>query len=87
MQGKPRIPPQIRTLRAPGIDPNLSSSLAMLSGSLAVGKPSAYARSSSTGSAPAALFTGSGAVEAGCKSGQRPALQRGRKPREDRPAS
>jgi|HubBroStandDraft_6_1064221.scaffolds.fasta_scaffold191259_3 hypothetical protein len=73
MQGKPRIPPRMRTLRALGIDPNPSSSLAVLSGSLAVGKPSAYDRSSSTGSAPAALFTGSGVVEAGCKAvkGQR----------------
>lgn len=70
MQAKPRIPPQMRTLRALGIDPNLSSSLEMLSGSRAVGKPSAYARSS-TG--PAALFIGSGVVEAGCKvvNGQR----------------
>jgi hypothetical protein len=67
MQAKPRIPPQMRTLRALGIDPNLSSPLAMLSGSLAVGKPSAYARSSSTGSAAAALFIRSGVVEAGCK--------------------
>jgi len=35
--------------------------------------PSACDRSSSTGSAPAALFTGSGVVEAGCKAvnGQR----------------
>ena len=63
----------MRTLRALGIDPNLSSPLAMLSGSLAVGKPSAYARSSTTGSAPAALFTGSGVVKGGCRAvnGQR----------------
>jgi hypothetical protein len=87
MQGKPRIPPQMRTSRALGIDPKLSSLLAMLS-LLTCRRQAVRVRPQQLDWFRSRCPVHRVRCRGGrVQSGQRPALPRGRKPREDRLAS